>query len=126
MLKRVVGLVSCSVTIASLISLVACGTPATSTAETKVTIGNILANPAKYEGQKVTLNGEYRGWEGGYGSPPVTRSDWVLKDSTGGIYVTGQSPTRYDPNTDRGRSAIVTGVVKTKDGKPFIEAQQIR
>src|SRR3989304_5143779 len=45
-------------------------------------IGSISANPASYLGQKVTVSGEYRGWGSGYGSPPVLRSDWVLKDST--------------------------------------------
>jgi len=89
-------------------------------------IGNILAESATYEGQTVTLKGEYRGWEAGYGSPPVTRSDWVLKNSTGAIYVTGKSPSGFDPVNDIGKQVSVTGTVKIKDGKPYIEAAIVK
>jgi len=74
----------------------------------KPDIGDILAEPSSYEGQTVTLKGEYRGWEAGYGSPPVTKSDWVLKNSTGAMYVTGKSPSGFDPLNDRGQQVSVT------------------
>jgi len=87
-----------------------------------LTIGAILTDPTAHADQSMTISGEYRGWEGGYGSPPVTRSDWVIKDATGGIYVTGQSPAGLDPVADRGKSVTVTGTIRVKNGKPYIEA----
>ena len=53
--------------------------------------GDILANPMKYVREPVTVTGEYKGWQGEGYEPPVTRSDWVIKDETGLIYVTVKS-----------------------------------
>lgn len=92
----------------------------------QVTIADITSNPAEYEGETVTLSGEYRGWESGHGSPPVTRSDWVLKDETGAIYVTGRVSPGLDPVEDRGKKITVYGMVRVKDGQAYIEGEVIR
>lgn len=56
-------------------------------------IGDINNNPSVYDGKSVTVIGEYRGWQSELGhGPPVTRSDWILRDETGEIYITGKSP----------------------------------
>ena len=89
-------------------------------------IGDIVANPAAYAGRTVLLSGEYRGWEAGYSSPPVTRSDWILKDATGGIYVTGKAPSGFDPAKDIGKKVTVQGTVRVKDGKAYIEAETVK
>jgi len=89
----------------------------------QVSIANIISNPAEYEGKTVTLAGEYRGWEPGYGSPPVTRSDWILKDETGGIYITGRVSPGLDPVEDIGKKVTVYGVVRVKDNQAYIEAK---
>ncbi len=93
----------------------------TPTSKAPLTIGTILSSPLTYEGQIVTLTTEYRGWESGYGSPPVTRSDWLIKDSSGVIYVTGRAPEGLDPLTSRGTAVSVTGTVRLNDGKPYLE-----
>ena len=93
------------------------------TGDEQITIADIASDPAGYEGKAVTLSGEYRGWEPGYGSPPVTRSDWVLRDETGGIYVTGKVSPGLDPVKDRGEMITVHGVVRVKDGQAYIEAK---
>ncbi|MDD5288771.1 MAG: Ig-like domain repeat protein [Dehalococcoidales bacterium] len=82
-------------------------------------IGAIKQNPTAYQGQTVKISGVYRGWESGYGSPPVTRSDFVVLDETGAIYVTGASSLRYPD--DLGNAAQITGTVRLKDGQPYIE-----
>jgi hypothetical protein len=82
-------------------------------------IGAIKQNPVVYEGQTVTISGEYRGWEGGHGSPPVTRSDWVVQDNTGSIYITGSSLGLRYPD-DLGKVIKVNGIVKLKNGQPYI------
>ncbi|MFH1381957.1 MAG: hypothetical protein ABIH70_03590 [Chloroflexota bacterium] len=106
-----------------MILLTACVPGQTTIKAGDLTIAAITTNPAQYEGKTVTLNGEYWGWEGGYGSPPVTRSDWLLKDATGAIYVTGWAPAVFDPVNDRGKNISVSGVVKVKNGTAYIDAQ---
>ena len=92
----------------------------------RITVGDIVSAPAKYEGKSVTVSGEYRGWEAEHGSPPVTRSDWVLKDATGAIYVTGRAPAGFNPAGDVGKKVTVTGVVKVKKSQAYIEADSVK
>src|SRR4030042_7008638 len=43
----------------------------------------VLAEPLSFEGQDIAVVGYYRGWDllqEANTSPPVTRSDWVVKD----------------------------------------------
>jgi hypothetical protein len=61
----------------------ACPQPAPPLSPAEATIGEIKATPVAYEGKVVTIEGVYQGWKGGYGSPPVTRSDWLVEDATG-------------------------------------------
>lgn len=123
-------LVGSNLVMSLLLTLVACApaqeTPGKQAGEEKLTIGKIASNPTDYEGKAVTLSGEYRGWEGGYGSPPVTRSDWVLKDETGTLYVTGRILPGLDPVQDRGKRLTVDGIIRVKDGRAYIEAKLIR
>ncbi len=109
-----------------LVSFMACAASEQMTGGEEISIASILSNPTEYEGKTVTLSGEYRGWESGYGSPPVTRSDWVLKDDTGAIYITGKASPGLDPVEDRGQEITVYGVVKVKDNQAYIEAEIIR
>jgi hypothetical protein len=47
-----------------------------------------------WDGKDVTLVGYYRGWDllrETNQAPPVTRSDWVIKDQGGAIYVQSKS-----------------------------------
>ena len=87
-------------------------------------IGDIVANQAKYQFDLVTVIGEYRGWEGEGIAPPVTRSDWVIKDDTGLIYVTGLLP-GFDPVEDIGLILEVSGMVRVKEDIPYIIALDI-
>jgi hypothetical protein len=82
------------------------------TPATPLTISTIKTNKNKFLGQIVVLKGQYQGWLAEAGPPPVTRSDWVLKDSTGLIYVTGKLPC-LDPNKNRGSLVEVTGTVES-------------
>jgi hypothetical protein len=108
-----------------LLTTTACNTtPSGDTAE--VTIAAIIDTPSEFEGEVVIVSGEYRGWqaENGY-EPPVTRSDWVIKDDTGWIYVTGKA-SQLDPVADIGTPTVVQGKVRvTEKGIPYLEAESV-
>ncbi len=86
-------------------------------------IGAVNQNPAAYNGLPVNISGSYRGWEAGHGSPPVTRSDWVLQDLTGSIYVTGNNLGLRHPD-DIGKNITVVGTIRLKNGQPYIVASR--
>jgi hypothetical protein len=98
-------------------------------------VGSIIADPSASEGKNITVIGYYRGWdllhEADMG-PPVTRSDWVIKDSTGAIYISANSeakvPDGLSPDSLQDTAVIlkVMGVVRvTEDEQPYIEAKSI-
>jgi hypothetical protein len=105
--------------------VIACEPAPLSSPPAKVTIGDIRSTPFAYEGKAVAIEGEYQGWQGGFGSPPVTRSDWLVQDATGWLYVTGKAA-GLDPLSDVGRPIKVTGLVKlSQEGEPYLYAQEI-
>jgi hypothetical protein len=98
-------------------------------------VGSIIAEPFAFEGKNITVIGYYRGWdllhEADMG-PPVTRSDWVIKDSTGAIYISANSaakvPDGLSPDSLQDTAVVlkVMGIVRvTEDGQAYIEAKSI-
>ena len=101
------------------------GLTATTTIKVEVvpvtlTIAMIKGDPAAFEGRGVTLSGTYRGFESGHGPAPVSRSDWVLQDATGSMYVTGGTMGLRYPQ-DVGKAISVAGVVRVQEGVPYIQ-----
>jgi len=90
---------------------------------TTVTIAEIKNKSDELVGELVIIKGVYMGWKG-EGPPPVTRSDWVIDDNTGAIYITGKSP-NLDPIKDVGKNITVVGYVRLKDTTPYIEAVKV-
>ena len=98
-------------------------------------IGSIVAEPFAFEGQDIMIVGYYRGWDllhEANTAPPVTRSDWVIKDSTGAIYISARSEAkvpeglRPDSLQDMGIILKIKGIVRvTKEGQPYMEAKSI-
>lgn len=99
-------------------------------------LGSVIAAPLSYEGKNITVVGYYRGWDLLHEiniSPPVTRSDWVIKDTTGAIYVNANSEAKLPegllPNSLETIDTIleIKGVVHiTKAGQPYIDATSIK
>lgn len=98
-------------------------------------VGSIITEPLSFEGENITVIGYYRGWdllhEADMG-PPVTRSDWVIKDSTGAIYISANSeakvPDGLSPGSLQDTAVIlkVMGIVRvTEEGQSYIEAKSI-
>ncbi len=94
--------------------------------ELHVAISDIVSDPEFYEGQKVIIFGEYRGWNcSGLSGPGVTRSDWCVREGTDIIYVTGKS-SGLDYPDDIGERVIVTGVVRvTESDIVYVEATSV-
>ena len=90
-------------------------------------IGEIWKDVQKYENEVITVCGQYRGWQGeGLKNPLITRSDWVVKDSTGAIYVTGRASAASGKKVGLGTEIIVRGqVLLSKDKAPYIKAKEI-
>jgi hypothetical protein len=98
-------------------------------------IGAILSNPTDFVGQEVAIVGHYRGWdllnEAGTG-PAVTRSDWVITDSSGAIYVEARGgldgTLGLDPSSHNDTTKVLrlVGVVRVNNrGQPYIEPQKL-
>lgn len=86
-----------------------------------VSIESIQNQPEKYLNRRVSINGSFMGWQGGCQSPPpVTRSDWMIEDGTGCIYVSGRLPdgrlNSFDP---KGEKIKIEGIVKKGDFEAY-------
>ena len=101
-----------------------------------VTIGDILANPPAWANKLVTIAAEYTGWQGDPFSPataagpPVSRSDWTVRDATGSIYCTADqlkdTSIALQPYSELGRRIALTGGVRiARQGFPYLQVQRI-
>lgn len=88
-----------------------------------IAVETVVVHPTLHEGQVITIWGRYYGWGTGYGPPPVTKSDWLLKHDEFAIYVTGNSFGLRHPD-DMGQIVKVTGVLRVKNGKAYLEVPQ--
>jgi hypothetical protein len=97
-------------------------------------VRTIALDPWRYEGQEVTVVGEFRG-DNLYGdlpkAPTAGKWDFVLRSANGAIWVTGIRPRGrgfdLDPHArvDTGRILEVTGVVKTDGGLSWLVASAV-
>jgi hypothetical protein len=119
--------------------------PSSVSAQSKSELTDIVKNiltEIGWEGKEVTIVGYYRGWDllkEANQAPPVTRSDWVIKDISGAIYVQSKSvdikgqdllgagnPLRPSEKESVNRIVRVTGVVRvTAQKQPYIEPKSI-
>jgi len=82
-----------------------------------VTVKKIVSSP-KCLNTSVTVKGVFKGGYSKIGPPPVTRSDFILEDKTGQIFVTGAFPVGLK-RTDIGKTITIKGTVK-KTAKTII------
>jgi hypothetical protein len=90
-------------------------------------IQQIIDHQEDFIGKNVTVRGVFRGWKKNCtSSSMLKRSDWVLEDETGCIYVTGRIPSALSPMQPMGEMILVKGrVISTKKGAPAIKASRI-
>jgi len=88
----------------------------------------VLENPGAYAGKTIAAEGVFLGWSGRCPrSAPVARSDWILEDGTGCIYVTGRIPAGVSAVKPKRERLLVTGTINmTKDGKAFFQAASVK
>lgn len=95
----------------------------------------IAIDPARYEGQTVTVSGRFRGrnlFGDQPAAPGLSRHDFVLQLADASIWVVGRAPKgsgfelRVDARVDTGRWLEVHGTVKEAKGLVWIEASAIR
>jgi hypothetical protein len=94
----------------------------------------IAMDPHRFEGQKVTITGQFRG-RNLFGelpeSPSPNRYEFVLRSGDAALWVTGVQPKgktfNFDPSKriDTGRWVKVEGTVKTARGLTWIEGTSI-
>jgi hypothetical protein len=95
-------------------------------------VGAILDAPREFDGRTFEIVGYYRGWNvfgEARGNPPVTRSDWVIADDTGAIYVTGAAPQGLDPTSRVDAWSVVrltARVVYVRLGTSHLEARRVQ
>ena len=94
-------------------------------------VGIILAAPREFDGRTFDIVGYYRGanlFGEASGSPPGTRSDWVIADDTGAVYVTGVSPQGLSPSARADAWSLVrvtASVVYVRLGTSHLEARRV-
>jgi len=94
-------------------------------------IGAILEAPREFDGRTFEIVGYFRGWNlygEASGNPPVTRSDWVIADESGAIYVTGALPRGLDASSRADAWTVVrlqAVVVYVRLGTSHLEARRI-
>jgi hypothetical protein len=86
-------------------------------------LGLILEEPSRFESITVTVTGVFQGWRGPcLSGPPVSRSDWMIADPSGCLYVHGPVPPGLDSAKPAGEKISVIGVVRLKKGQPYIDS----
>ena len=81
-------------------------------------------------GERVEIVGYFHGWDlldEMNASPPVTRSDWVIADYSGAIYVTGPIPENLDPSSLEQVQQVIrlVATIQVKEDQVYLEAQSI-
>ncbi|MBI4838720.1 MAG: hypothetical protein HY806_06175 [Nitrospirae bacterium] len=89
-------------------------------------IAELIKDVQQFKEKLIAIRGQYLGWRGGdIPHPGITRSDWIIKDKTGAIYVTGKTSAGLSEK-DIGVEIIVKGkLLLSKDLIPYIQALEV-
>lgn len=88
-----------------------------------VTVKVIQDKPSDFSGKAVHITGLFKGWQGACKiSPPKSRSDWMIEDGTGCIYVHGAIPRGLNPTSPKDEPVSLKAVVRlTAGGFPYLD-----
>jgi len=99
-----------------------------------LTVRSLALEPWRYDGQKITVLGNFRGrnlFGDLPGAPALTRYDFVIRGAEGAVWVTGQRPRGrgfdldIDRRVDSDKWLEVTGTIVHERGLVRIEATQL-
>jgi len=89
----------------------------------KATIKDILTGSVKSSSPEVIVKGVFKGWKGTCPSSSLlTRSDWILEDETGCIYVSGFLLPGLSPAQPNNEHIVVTGGIVRGKGSLVLKA----
>lgn len=93
-------------------------------------VDTVAKEPANWAGKKVKVTGNFSGWKGKCtGSPPVSRSDWMIDGNTACMYVNGRLPPELSsipPARGIGKLIVVTGeIFIDRNGKAYIQSERV-
>jgi len=94
-------------------------------------IGEIINSPDQYAGKQVEIVGYFHGWDLLHemqNAPPMTRSDWVIADDSGAIYVSGLFPQGLNSSllADTGTLLRLDATVQSNlAGLAYLEANNV-
>jgi len=95
-----------------------------------LTVAQAIKRSPELAGKNVSINAVYMGWKGDStdanlkDGPPLTRSDWIIADSSGSMYVSGSAS--LDPDRSVGTRVNVAGkLARTATGQVYIVAQRV-
>ena len=100
----------------------------------KVSIDELAARPARFDGRTIRVVGQFRGANLFADLPAKTqrkRGDWVLQDGEHAIWVTGRKPKgdgwQLDPTLkrDTGKWIEVTGKIEAKNDVAYMHAERL-
>jgi hypothetical protein len=112
-------------------SLIMCSSPSVNAKEGEsvksITISQAISDCAKSKCDVIELSGTFHGWNGGCPSSAMkTRSDWVIKDDSGCLFVAGAKPPGLSMQKPANEKVRVTGhIVAGEAGKFRFEATSV-
>jgi hypothetical protein len=99
--------------------------------DTGPSIADLIASPRSYINKEITVEGLYRARlaERGeplvQGGPPTARSDWILQDTTGSIYVAGRGSLILSDADLNGRMRVKGLVRMNPEGRLYLRAFEV-
>jgi hypothetical protein len=95
-------------------------------------VDDLIASPRSYVNKEITLEGLYRAHLAERGEPlvqngpPTSRSDWILQDTTGSIYVAGTGGNLFN-DSDINKRVRVKGLLRrTPEGALYLRAWEVQ
>jgi len=91
-----------------------------------IEIAEIFKDMTVYLDEPVIVEGVFMGWNGSCSSSIIkTRSDWIVEDQSGCIYVTGMIPTFLNPSAPKRENIRVEGKLTSLKNKPLLVAERV-
>jgi hypothetical protein len=99
-------------------------------ADALLAVDTVAKAPANWAGKKVKVTGNFSGWKGKCtGSPPVSRSDWMMDGNAACMYVSGRLPPELSsipPAKGIGKPIVVIGkIIIDQRGKAYIQSERV-